>query len=264
MANTNAGRKAYIAVTAPGGSTPAPQPTALDQSQFEALNWTEIGNVGSIGESGTQTNLPTYDELGTDVTQKQKGVSNAGDPVIECARNPTDLGQIAMRAAAATKMQYAFKFEDADAPSASYTNTIYYNRGVVTGPTRPNGRVEDFILENYTLGLNQIEIVVDPQPLSATANVLKPAIIGADVKTGVLLTAYPGTWSNGPVSISYQWQADDAGDGSFANISGATGATFTPVAGNVGDALRVAVTAVNGEGTPVTVYSLPTQLQTSA
>src|SRR5690606_27926337 len=118
----------------------------------------------------------------------QKGISNAGDPPIEVARNPTDLGQIALRAAAATKFNYAFKIEDNDAPSSSYTNSIYYNRGVVTGPTRPNGRNEDFILEVFTLGLNQREIVVDPAATVVTANVVLPAISGL-AETGEVLTA---------------------------------------------------------------------------
>lgn len=164
MANTNAGRKVYIAVTLSDGIIPSTHPNALDQTAFEAITfWQDIGDVGSVGQTGVDTNIVSYDTLDTDVTQKQKGISNAGDPEIEVARNPTDKGQIAMRAAAATKYQYAFKIEDADAPSALYTNTVYYQRGVVSGPFRPNGRNEDFILETYRLGLNQKEIVVDPE-----------------------------------------------------------------------------------------------------
>lgn len=166
MAQTNKGRKFFIAVDAPASTTPLPCPDDLTQQEFEALEWLEVKNVGSIGESGTQTNLPTYDELATEVTQKQKGISNAGDPPVECARNPTDDGQKAMRAAAKTKFNHAFKTEDNDAPQAGYTNSVYYNRGLVTGPTRPGGRNEDFILEVFTLGLNQLEIVVDPAPIA--------------------------------------------------------------------------------------------------
>ena len=256
MANTNKGRKFYICTT--------PQASDLTKSQYEALTWVEVGNVGAVGETGTNTNIVSYDELATEVTQKQKGISNAGDPVVECARNPTDAGQIAMRAAALTKLYYATKTEDADAPSASYTNSIYYNRGLITGPTRPNGRNEDFIIENFTLGLVQKEIVVDPVAQVVTANVLPPAIIGAAVQTGVVLTAFDGTWTNLPVTLSYQWQSDTAGNGTFADISGATSSTYTPAAGTEGDALRLEVTAVNGEGTPVAAYSIPTALQIAA
>ena len=70
MANTNKGRKVYICVTA--------QPTDLDQTGYEALIWTRVKHVGSVGESGTKTNINSYDELETDVTQKSKGISNAG------------------------------------------------------------------------------------------------------------------------------------------------------------------------------------------
>lgn len=169
MANTNAGRKFFIAVTTVAGPpivhTPAPQAEDLTLSQYEALTWLEVKNVGSIGQTGTDTNLVSYDELATEVTQKQKGISNAGDPEIECARNPKDPGQKAMRDAAKTKFNFAFKTEDADAPSAGETNSVYYNRGVVSGPFRPNGRNEDFILETFRLGLNQKEIVVDPEAI---------------------------------------------------------------------------------------------------
>lgn len=167
MANTNKNSKFYIAVTEPSGSVPQACPADLTLEQYEALHWTQVKNTGSIGETGTSTNVVSYDELETDVTQKQKGISNAGDPDIECARNPTDPGQIAMRAAGATKFYYAFKVEKDDAPQPGYTNSVFYNRGLVTGPRRPNGRQEDFDLEIFSLGLIQKEIAVDPAPIAS-------------------------------------------------------------------------------------------------
>lgn len=232
MANTNKGRKVYICTT--------PQPSNLNQSQFAALTYVEVSNVGAVGESGTNTNIVSYDELATEVTQKQKGISNAGDPTVECARNPTDPGQIAMRAAGKSKLLYAVKFEDSDAPDANSTNTVYYNRGLVTGPTRPNGRNEDFILEVFTLGLVQPEIVVDPASLVAPANSLKPSIAGV-LTQGEILTALPGVWSGNP-AFAYQWKRDGA------NISGATGSTYTLVAGDAAKAISIAVTGTNGAG----------------
>jgi hypothetical protein len=102
----------------------------------------------------------SYDTLGTDVTLKSKGISNAGDPEVEAARIPADPGQVQMRAAAATRNSYAFKYEQDDAITPTTGNgTTYYNRGIVTGPRHPNGRNEDFVLEIFALGLNQKEIV---------------------------------------------------------------------------------------------------------
>ena len=243
MAGTLSGRKLFVCET--------PQPTELNQAQFEALTYVEVGDVGSIGETGTATNILTYDTLADEVSQKQKGLSNAGDPVIELARNPTDVGQIAIKAMALTKFKYAFKIEDADKPQASYTNTIRFQRGVVAGPTNPGGRVEDFILEMYTLGLEQVEIKVDPAAGSAPVNVILPAVSGVAQDTEVL-TAYIGTWTNTPTSYTYQWQ-NDAGTSTWADIATETASTYTLAATDIGDSVRVIVTAVNGAGsTPAT------------
>jgi hypothetical protein len=161
---TNSGAKFYIAVDDVTGEA-LPQTTDLDALGFEALTWLEVKAVGSVGETGTQTNIVSYDTLGTDVTLKGKGISNGGDPEIECARIPNDPGQIEMRRAASTRASYAFKYEQDDAVSAgsnSGNGTTFYNRGLITGPRHPNGRNEDFVLEIYQLGLNQKEVVVEP------------------------------------------------------------------------------------------------------
>lgn len=227
MANTNRGRKFYICAT--------PQPADLSQAQFEALTYIEVGNVGSVGETGMNTNIVSYDELATDVTQKQKGISNAGDPDVECARNPIDAGQIAMHAAAATKFYYATKFEDADAPDASHTNSVYFNRGLVTGPKRPNGRNEDFISKCSRAALCR-------RRLSSTrVNSRLPAIAGI-AQVGQTLTAVAGRWSGEP-ALTYQWKKG------AANIKGAIGATYVPVAGDLGAAITVVETVTNPAGT---------------
>jgi hypothetical protein len=158
MAKTLSGSKVYVCETA--------QNSDLNAAAFAALTWVEVGNVGNIGETGTNTNLVSYNELSTLVTQKAKGVSDAGSPTVECARSPTDAGQVIMRTISVPTdtNNYAFKYEKNDAP-AGYTNTIHYYRGVCVGPTRPNGGVEDFDLEVYMLGLNQVEVTVNPVAL---------------------------------------------------------------------------------------------------
>lgn len=153
-ANVNAGRKLFICTT--------PQPNDLDATGFAALSWVQVGGVGNHGETGSTTNILTYDTWDTDVSDKAKGVTNAGDPDVEVAYNANDLGQQALRAAALTRFKYAFKIEGNDKPNADVdsTNTIRYNRGLVTGPRQPNGAVEDFDLEIFTLGLVQRQITV--------------------------------------------------------------------------------------------------------
>lgn len=156
FANSNAGSKFFISTT--------PAPANLTAETFGALTFTEVKGVGSVGETGVNTNILTYDTWDTEVAQKAKGISDAGSPVIEVARDPTDAGQIAMRTAAAGNLNYAFKIEKNDKPStnANATGTIIYNRGLVAGPLRPNGRNEDFDLLRFTLALQQKEIEVAP------------------------------------------------------------------------------------------------------
>ncbi|PCI03446.1 MAG: hypothetical protein COB78_10840 [Hyphomicrobiales bacterium] len=140
-----------------------PQPADLNKAGFEALTFVSVSNVGNLGETGKSENILTYNTLDTAVAQKAKGVADAGNPTVECARLFSDPGQVALNAAAATNLQYAFKIERNDSPDGILTNTIIYNRGLVTGPTRPNGGNEDFDLEVFTLALNQLEVVVDPE-----------------------------------------------------------------------------------------------------
>ena len=155
---TQAGAKFYIAVDNTTSEAEV-HDTDLDLAGYQALTWLEVKGVGNMGQTGTDTNVVSYDELATEVTQKGKGISNAGDPDVECRRIGDDPGQVQMRAASLTKFSYAFKYELDNAPNATGNGTTYYNRGLVMGPTRPNGGNEDFELEVYTLGLNQKEIV---------------------------------------------------------------------------------------------------------
>ena len=150
---SNSGNTLSICTTA--------QNTELDVSAFAALNYVKVSGVGSVGEYGITTNPLTYDTWDSLVAQKAKGITNAGDPAVEVARSPTDPGQVAMRAAGAPNVfdNYAFKVTRQD-------GTVEYLRGLVAGPTRPNGRNEDFDLETYTLMLNQIPETVNP-PISS-------------------------------------------------------------------------------------------------
>ena len=156
-ANTNAASRIYICET--------PQNEDLTQAEYEALVWVEIRSIGNRGESGRNTNIVNYDTWDTEVTQKAKGVTDAGSPELEVARLPDDPGQTILRAAGevGNNNQYAFREERSDQEIGG-TPSFFYDRGIVTGPKRPGGRNEDFDLEMFMLGFNQSQIVVDPTP----------------------------------------------------------------------------------------------------
>lgn len=154
FANTNAASQLWVCATE--------QESVLNGAAYAALAWVQVGGVGEVGQIGTQQNVLTYDTWADSVIQKAKGMKNAGDPVVEVARKSTDAGQVILRNAAKTNFNYAFKIIRNDKLTSGGTGTIIYNRGLVTGPVRPQGRNEDFDLEQFTLGFQQEEIIVEP------------------------------------------------------------------------------------------------------
>ena len=74
-----------------------------------------------------------------------------------------------------------------------------------------------------------------------------PTITGT-AQQGKLLTEHHGEWTNSPTGYTYQWMRCEALGGSCLPISGATGETYSPVAEDVGHALRVTETASNAGG----------------
>lgn len=235
FANANAGSKLYVCTTA--------QQSDLDRAGYEALTYVEIKAIGNRGETGSKTNILSYDTWDTDVTQKAKGITDAGSPTLELARIPTDPGQIALRAAALTNLNYAFKEVRNDPAVLGGTPTTIYNRGLVTGPARPGGKNEDFDLEVFTLALNQREVVVDPGAGgNAPISTVLPAITGT-AEVGEVLTVSNGTFTGDAViTYTYQWFA-----GGVA-IAGATANTFTLTSTQLGKIITARVTATNASG----------------
>jgi len=80
------------------------------------------------------------------------------------------------------------------------------------------------------------------------ADVELPTISG-EAKEGKTLSASTGTWAGTePFSYAYQWQLCNSEGESCANISGATNSTYALGSSDVGDTLRVVVTAKDSVG----------------
>jgi hypothetical protein len=81
---------------------------------------------------------------------------------------------------------------------------------------------------------------------------IAPPVLWGPVAQGQPLTVDPGAWAGGGTSYSYAWQRCDADGNGCADIPGATDATYTPGADDVGHVLRAVVTATNDAGSTTT------------
>jgi len=119
--STNTGLKVYIGAQ-------AALPTDMAQTNWEAIvatSWTEISEIGSLGERGPQDAPIEYKTLAGTVC-KQKGSTNYGNCTIQVADITEDAGQLAVVAARATKLSYPFKVVHDDDLGGTNTPSIEY------------------------------------------------------------------------------------------------------------------------------------------
>ncbi|MGZ6615940.1 MAG: nucleoside hydrolase [Solirubrobacteraceae bacterium] len=93
-------------------------------------------------------------------------------------------------------------------------------------------------------------------------NVAPPSIAGVG-REGETLTGHDGTWSHNPTGFTYQWKLCDASGAGCSAIDRATSRTYTPVGGDVGHTIKLAVTASNAGGTSGPTESAATAVVTS-
>lgn len=83
----------------------------------------------------------------------------------------------------------------------------------------------------------------------APTNTAAPTINDTTPERGQTLTASPGTWTGDqPITFRYQWERCNASGAACAAIAGATAQTYTVATADVGNTLRVTVTATNATG----------------
>ena len=120
-----------------------------------------------------------------------------------------------------------------------------------------------FVLGSSNVG-NTVQIVVTAKNSVGSANATSPitAVVAAKppantavptisgiAQAGQSMSATSGSWSGTPpLTYTYQWQGCNSLGASCVNIAGATGSSYTLQPSDVGNTVRVVVTATNAAG----------------
>jgi glycosyl hydrolase family 26 len=92
-------------------------------------------------------------------------------------------------------------------------------------------------------------------PVKAAPTSKAPPTISGSAVVGQTLTASTGSWSGPVSSYAYQWLRCDAFGNSCSSVAGATSASYSPLAADVGSTVRVSVAASNRYGSSVATSS---------
>jgi len=87
----------------------ASTPATFDDAGYEALTFTNIGNIEDGGEHGRVYQEVTFNPIDTRGTKKYKGSFNEGNKTLSIAYNSDDAGMILLKTALASDADFSFE-----------------------------------------------------------------------------------------------------------------------------------------------------------
>lgn len=133
------------------------------QGEFEALAYTAVGEIESLGDLGDSYQPVTFVSLADGRTRKLKGTADAGDLTVTVAFDSADAGQDLMRTALADQSGlYAFRVQVADGSSGSPSapTTQFFLGRVMSGSINV-GDANNVVRQTFGIGIDSAIILVD-------------------------------------------------------------------------------------------------------
>ncbi len=121
-------------------------PESYDVTGFEALSFSEVGEVSDLGEFGREYSEVTFNPLGDRRTVKRKGSFNDGNITMTLARVPSDSGQAILQDALDNDDSFHFVVELQDG------TRLYFAAQVMSYTTNVGG-VDQITSASVTLGI---------------------------------------------------------------------------------------------------------------
>jgi hypothetical protein len=121
-------------------------------ADYTSDTWTEVGQVEDIGEFGDKAEQIKFTALSDSRVRKLKGARDAGTLEVTVARDSTDAGQDALRAAAAADVGYNFKIVLNDKIDTS--GSTFYFKALVNGSPIKMGDANAVIRQVFSLDVS--------------------------------------------------------------------------------------------------------------
>lgn len=139
-------------------STPADEDGYLNTTDASgntvARVYTEVIGTTDLGEFGAEGKELTSAHVDDGLVYKLKGSIDNGSLEIICDRDPSDPGQIAMRAAAATWDNYLFKIVLNDKPTGGTQASTYCFRGPVLSAKNTLKGADDITQTTFKISIS--------------------------------------------------------------------------------------------------------------
>jgi len=153
---------------------------------------------------------------------------------------------------------FSYRWQDCDATGSACADIPGASAVTYTLTGADSGQTVRVVVTAVTIGGSGTAASVPTPPIVplAPAATALPSISGAAVDAQTL-TASPGSWTSHPTSYTYQWQDCDASGQNCTDIDGQAAFAYALQYNDIGDTLRVKVTAHNAGGM-ATASSPPT------
>lgn len=129
-------------------------PEEYDMPSFEALSWTEVGEIASIGEFGGSAQVSQFTPLKTGIVKKRKGSIDYGTAALSIGKLNGDLGQGILKAGfdgANRKEVHSFKVVDPEGNVAYFTGVISSFTNVINDANTVYGVNSNIELDNRVI-----------------------------------------------------------------------------------------------------------------
>ncbi len=124
-------------------------PATEDQPGYSALSYTDVAEVGDLGEFGGTREVVTFTPVDTGIVAKRPGSIDYGEMTLQIARDATDAGQTILQDAldgAEAGNIHSFRLTDRN-------NDVIYFAGIVSSFTYNAGSANTIFGGNVTVNL---------------------------------------------------------------------------------------------------------------